>query len=380
MSSPLPPSGRASGPGLRPVEEWDSVGRRDVYGMAMDDFSDLGLDDSDIDYDEYEMSAGDRVRAIGGRVLIRVGWGLLAAALAFGGAGIVAAMSKEPTSTNRPELTYAADKELSTRLDAAIRGLALLNDDVQSLGDQTRKALSSLAQVNQIGLQTAWDAGSNDINAIDTRSASLSRQLNCSAWDAAMKAELLKTYSAPTIDRYDQVCQAVASVVPLHDDWQALVAGTQTAMKVATDINDHDQAAGKALDLANAGDYQGALDSLAVGSASIADANAIATNMARIADVSTLQEWLKRTKDVDDALANLWRAMIVSKGRLTTPVQAAIKNVNAAKELLPEDGGAVMSVALHEMAGGLVTDGISIETAKGNLAGALAALVGQPSE
>jgi hypothetical protein len=59
-------------------------------------------------------------------------------------------------------------------------------------------------------------------------------------------------------------------------------------------------------------------------------------------------------------------------------VTAALKNVNAAKELLP-NSNTVMTVALHEMAGGLTSDGISIETAKGNLASALAALVKVPA-
>ena len=54
---------------------------------------------------------------------------------------------------------------------------------------------------------------------------------------------------------------------------------------------------------------------------------------------------------MDDALALLWQTMIDSKGLVTAQVTAALKNVNAAKELLP-DSNAVMSVALHEMAGG----------------------------
>jgi hypothetical protein len=375
MSNQLPPTGSAPGPRLRPVEEWDSVGRRDPDGNPMDSYDDFGYGDSDVDYDEYELSAGDRVRAFGGRVLIRLGWCVLAASLALGGAGIIGSMSHAPTSANRPELTYDADNALSVRLDAAVRGLALLNDDVQSLGDQTRKALSSLAQVNQVGLKAAWDAGSNDVNSIISRSAALSTQLSCKTWSTDVAAQLLKTYSPAMINRYDEVCRAVASVAPLSADWTALVDGTKTAMQVALDINAHDQVAGDALQLATKGQYPEALTQLQQAAASISDANSIATNMSKIADVSTLQDWLRRTKDVDDALGLLWQTMIDSKGVVTAKVTAALKNVNAAKDLLP-DSNAVMTIALHEMAGGLTTNGISIETAKGTLASALAGLVG----
>ena len=341
----------------------------------VDTYADFGYGDLDFGYDDDELSAADRVRAIGGQVLIRIGWGLLAAALAFGSAGIVAAMSHAPTSTNRPELTYQADRQLSDRLDAAVRDLALLNDDVQSLGDQTRKGLSSLSQVNEVGLKAAWDAGSDNVNSIEARAQRLSDQLSCKSWDASMAADLLKTHSPAGIERYDQVCKAVASVSPLRSDWEALVDGTRTAIRVADDINNHDQVAATALQLGTQGKYSDALAQLKTAAASISDANSIAQEMSKFSDVSTLQTWLKRTKDMDDALAVLWQGMIDSGGKVTADITAALKNVNAAKALLP-DSTEVMSVSLHEMASGLTADGISIEEAKGNLANALAALTG----
>jgi tetratricopeptide (TPR) repeat protein len=373
MTSQQPPTGYQPRPGLRPIEEWDAVGQRGPDGQPLDTYEDFSYDLSD-DYYDYELTLGDRIRAIGGRVFVRVGWCLLAGAVAMGGAGIVASMSRQPTAESRPELTYQADSELSVRLDAAVRDLALLNDDVQSLGEQTRKALSSLAQVNQVGLQAAWDAGSNDVNSIQARASALRKRLSCDSWDLGLRAKLLESYSPAMIDRYDEVCRAIASVDPLPDDWTSLVAGTRRSMRVATDITDHDQIAGIALQYAGRGDFEAALAELSKAADSIADASAIAADMAKIADVSTLQEWLSRTRAVDDALELLWQAMIDSKGEVTIQVTAALKDVNAAKELLP-DSNAVMTVALHEMAGGLTSDGIAIEEAKGNLASALAALV-----
>jgi hypothetical protein len=67
--------------------------------------------------------------------------------------------------------------------------------------------------------------------------------------------------------------------------------------------------------------------------------------------------------------------MIDSKGRVTTQVTAALKSVNDAKALLPTDNSA-LQVSLFEMANRLTADGISIETARGQLATAVNALTG----
>jgi hypothetical protein len=151
--------------------------------------------------------------------------------------------------------------------------------------------------------------------------------------------------------------------------------GSKVAMQVADDINAHDQTAADGLKLATEGRYPEALAKLDEASASLADAQRIATNLAVISDVSTLIEWLSRTKGMDDALRLLWQTMIDSKGRITAQVTAALKAVTAAKALLPDNNG-VLQVVLYEMAGSLTSDGISIETAKGKLGSALADLTG----
>jgi hypothetical protein len=375
MSQNQPPPGGPTGPRLRPVEEWDSFLHGDTAGGEQ-----IGLDDEfDYDLEEDAFSTGDRMRAWGGHFLVRLGWLALAAALAFGSAGIVAATSHAPSQGHRRELTYGADRELSATLDGAVRDLALLSDDVQSLGEQTRKAISSLAQVNKVGLSAAWDAGSNDLNAIETRAARLDASLGCATWDAARRAELLKTNSPDLIARYDQVCVALGSVAPLHDDWQSLVAESKTAMQVATDINDHDQIAAEALRLATSGQYAAALARIDDARVPVNDAGSIATDLAKLGDVSTLQDWLQRTTNMDNALAVLWGAMVESKGEVTAKVTAALKNVNDATALLPDDNS-VMQIVLHELAGGLTSDGIAIETAKGQLGTALSNLVQTQTE
>lgn len=308
-------------------------------------------------------------------MFVRVAWLGLAAMLALGSAGIVAATGHSPASGNRPELTYGADQALSDRLDAAIRKLALLNDDVIVLGEMARNVLANLSQVNQVGLSAAYQVGDRAVADIDSGAAALSAQLECKPWTSARDAELAETHSPSMIDRYHQVCLAIDSVAPLAEDWASMENGSKVAMQVADDINAHDRAAADALQFATQGRYPDALAQLDEASASLADAQRIATNLAAISDVSTLNEWLSRTKRMDAALGLLWQTMIESKGRVTVQVTAALKAVSDAKALLPDNNG-VLQVVLYELSGNLTFDGISIETAKGKLGAALTDLTG----
>jgi hypothetical protein len=363
-TSNLPPR-PASGWSLRPIEESDLA----PYGSSFD----LDAEDLDLEYENYELGWGDRIRAGVGRVLMRVGWLALAAGLAFGSAGIVAATSHLPSTGTRPELTWAADNLLSAKLDSAVRDLARLKDDVDSLGEMARNTLTSLAQINRTDLQTAQDGGWNAVNSIDAGAAALTAKLECDAWDATLQTELIKTYSPIMVDRYHQVCLAIDSVAPLHADWQAMVDGSATAMRVVDDIETHDSTAAAALQLATQGRYQDALNQLVRATDMLDDAGQVANTLTNVADVSTLTTWLSRTNAFDDALRLLWQTMIDSKGKVTAKVTTALRGVNDAKALLPTNND-VLQVVLYETAGNLTSSGISIETARGKLGTALTAL------
>ncbi len=93
-------------------------------------------------------------------------------------------------------------------------------------------------------------------------------------------------------------------------------------------------------------------------------------------DVSTLTEWLTRTKTFDDALGLLWQTMIDSNGRVTIQVTAALKAESDARSPPAQTTTRVLQVVLYELAGDLTSDGLSIEAAKGQLATALSDLTG----
>jgi hypothetical protein len=203
----------------------------------------------------------------------------------------------------------------------------------------------------------------------------LSSKLGCSPWTDTRAADMARTYSQGMIDRFVEVCQAIASVAPIHDDWAGLVASGRVAMQVNSDINTHDQIAADALQLATAGRYTEAVAKINQATSSIDDADQIATLLSKVTDVSTLQTWLTRTKNMDDALRLLWTTVIASNGRVTAQVKAALKNVADVKALLPDDNS-VLSVVLYELGLEMTADGISIETAKGQLSATLSDLVG----
>jgi hypothetical protein len=239
--------------------------------------------------------------------------------------------------------------------------------------------LKGLTQINQVGLQAAWDEGWNNANAIDAAAADLNSRLQCRQWDTSSRPDLIKIYSPALVDRYFEVCQAIAAVAPLHDNWQTMFDRSRIAILVVNDIEDWDAGAKDARNSAAQGNYADALAKLRTASASIADASTTATLLAVTTDVSTLTKWLTRMAGVDDALALLWQMMIDSHGVVTAQVTAALRAVNEANALLPQttDGFAsTLQVAMYEMAGNLVSETSDINQANGVLANALADLNG----
>jgi hypothetical protein len=353
--------------GLRPID------RRSLDGLEPAG-GDLD-DDSDHQEEERALGRGDRIRGRIGDQLVRLGWLLLAAGLAFGSAGVVTATQPTPTSGHRQELTWAADEELTAKLDTAVRDMVLVNGDVDLLGQMSRKTLSSLVQIDNVALTEAWDSGSGAVSSIYARAGDLDTRLTCDPWDAARQVELSKTYSPALIDRYHRICLALTSVGPLRDDWAALVAGSRTAIQVALDINSHDRIGAEALQLGTQGRYPEALTKLSGATDAIADATSIAVDLAKVTDVSTLQDWLTRTTEFDVSLQILWQSLIDSNGRITPQVTAALRGMNDAKALLPDDN-AVLQVVMDELAGNLIPHGISIETSRGAFAAAIGDLVG----
>src|SRR5260221_14304427 len=70
-------------------------------------------------------------------------WGIIAAALALGGAGLVAQLSHPPGGPSRAELTYAADQALGAEIDQAALELQSIEKKVETLASDARSALEA---------------------------------------------------------------------------------------------------------------------------------------------------------------------------------------------------------------------------------------------
>jgi hypothetical protein len=316
---------------------------------------------------------------IGARTWPRAAWLGLAVILALGSAGVVAAMSPSDPQY-REELTYGADHELQGRLDRSAIELAALNGQVTGLGDQARRLLSRLTLIDKTGLEATYSDGAAALAEIDRLSAGLSQDMECRPWTASRTEQLVRTYSAHLVDEWQQLCQSLESVIPLRDDWTEMVAGSQTAIGVSDAISAHDSLATEALQLATQGRYPDALSKIEDAARALNGTRELAAAMGRLGrDISTLTEWLSRIDEMDRALQTLWREMILSDGRITAQVTAALRAVTQAQALLP-GSDTVLSVVVYELAGDLLGQGISIEKAKGQLGAALAALTPPPAD
>lgn len=367
MTTPESPPRPESGSRLRPVEEAD----------VTDTGSLLALDGDDL-----ELRAGDRFRALVGRGLLRLGWLALAAGLAFGSAGIVAASQHSPSTGTRSELTWAGDQDLSARLSAALGDLVRLRGDVDDLFAQARNTLKGLTQMNRDLLRSAWDDGANDLSSMEARASDLNRRLGCDAWEASPRETLTQKYSPAMFDRFDAVCGAIGSVASLRDHWEAMFDGSRTAITVVDDIERWDQIAQDARNSAAQGHYQDALAKLRGAVAAVSDATRIADNLAVVTDVSTLTTWLQRIKQMDDALALLW-SIADSKAPVDSQVAAALRAVYDANALLPQSSEqfqSALQVVMYEVASYLLSEASEINRVDGALVNALADLSGATVE
>jgi len=89
--------------------------------------------------------------------------------------------------------------------------------------------------------------------------------------------------------------------------------------------------------------------------------------LARTAEVTTLDEWLRRNERYDLALRTLYEALIASDGRVNDEVRAAFSEETAARADLPPDTRGLVLIIAEAGRGGLNNAVIDIETLRGRL-------------
>ena len=300
--------------------------------------------------------------------LVAILWLLIAAVIAIGGAGLVAATKNEPGTASRAELTAAGDAAASPGLDRAESGLQGLTADVQHLGELGRDGLGALVDSNFGNLDQTVADGQALAASIEDRSAAIRADLTQLPGTGPNEA---LTWSPETRRRRDVALAALDATQGLEGGWIKLAAGATTASKLTTLLTDHDTIAGQAATSGRAAKYSAALATLATAEAKLDEAKALRDILSNTIDVTTLTQWIDRNAEYDAALKRLYRATVAAKGRLTDELKAAAIGERRAHDLLPANTSGLVIILAEIARGGLNQAVIGIEQARAQLQAAV---------
>ena len=306
----------------------------------------------------------------GRRVGATAVWLLLVLAIALGAAGLVTATPSVGLAAARPELTGLADAAAMRRLDVAEADLAILAEQVDSLGTDARGALSALVGGLPDTVDAAVASGDTLIVGIGAQAALVEADLDAAPWVGGPAADL---HVSPAVQaRYARLRSGLDAVMDLDDSWASLTQGAVTATKVSTSLAEHDRLVGLAAERGRAARYKDAVAVLAKASDQLAISKALRTRLAATVDVSVLDQWLERNTSYDKALRGLYVALNKVGGRVTPAVREAIAAEKAARQRLPPDSRGLILIIAEIGRGGMNGAVIAIEEAKATLTDALA--------
>jgi hypothetical protein len=301
-------------------------------------------------------------------------WLALAAIIAIGGAGLVTALSNQPGTPSRAELTADGDRAADVGLDAAAADLTDLTADVDRLGELGRGALTALVDSEFTTLQGAIADGQTLARSIEDRSAVIRTDLLAIPGTGPNEAIL---WSPETRRRRDLALAAVNATGGLEGAWVTLAAGSTTATTLGILLTDHDMIAGQAAAQGRSAKYAAALKTLATAQAKLDQAKKLRDALSNtIVDVSTLTQWIDRNDEYDKALAHLYRATMAARGRITPDLKQAAIDERRAHDLLPANTSGLVIILAEIGRGGLNQAVIGIEQTRAKLQAAVDELAG----
>jgi hypothetical protein len=310
------------------------------------------------------------------RALLSILWLLIAAVIAIGGAGLVAATSNTPGTAARAELTASGDAAAAPGLDRAETEIQGLTQDVQRLGELGRDGLGDLVDSKFTELDQTVADGQALAADIEARSAAIRTELTQLPGTGPDEA---LNWSPETLRRRDVALAALDATQGLEGAWIKLAAGATVANKLTSLLIDHDTIAGKAAASGRAGKYSDALKTLATAQTRLDAAKGLRDTLANTIDVSTLSQWIDRNAEYDAALKHLYEATIAAKGKLTDDLKNAAIAERQAHDLLPANTSGLVIILAEIGRGGLNQAVIGIEQARARLQAAVDDLSAAPS-
>jgi hypothetical protein len=295
-------------------------------------------------------------------------WVVLAALIAFGGAGLVAAMDHTPGSPSRVELTWSGDGAVAPALDAATGRLQVLSDETDRMATFARQALALVVAGDLQKLNETIAQGTLQLDRVEQASDALGASLDAVP-DTGPDGALL--VSDELRGRYDELAKTRNLTQGLRADWAAFTGRALDAAQLTGLLARHDQETAAAAKQGAAGHYAQALKLLAKPDATLKDASALRDRLASTTDVSTLTRWIDLNAAYDKALRTLYTAITKSKGRVTSAVRKAFDGEAAARANLPGDTRGLVVIMAEIAQGGLNQAVISIEQARGSITQAI---------
>jgi hypothetical protein len=298
------------------------------------------------------------------RVALAIVWLLVAAVIAVGGAGLVAATANQPGTPARAELTRDGDVAAQGALDSAQAGLTTLAADVDRLGELGRGALTALVSSDFAALDSAVTDGEVLARSIDSRAAALREQLLLVPGSGP--GEPL-TWSSETRTRRDLALAAVSATGGLEATWARLATGATVANRLTLLLTQHDTTTGQAAAQGREREYAEGLRTIQTATELLEQAKVLRDALANTVDVSTLTQWIERNLEYDAALARLFQATIDANGAITDEQKAAAVAERRAHSLLPSNTSGLVIILAEIGRGGLNQAVIGIEETRAKL-------------
>ena len=302
---------------------------------------------------------------------MRALWLAVVIVFALGAAGLITAMSHAPGTDTREELTWRADQAIKPELEAAVAELDRISTDFEALGREGRVALAALTSGDAAGLDEAMDDGQLIVDRIAGAVAGVRGRLTTLPGFGPVQA---RYFGPETIELWNHIHAALDTTNGLGATWLSLRTGGADGVELMRLLEQHDELVGSAAKVGSEGDFAEAVHQLDLAAPVMGDLRALEAQLAKRVDVSLLTELLDRTARLDDSLRALYTLMVLTEGEQTAEVEAALADVDAAREALPQDTRA-LSVILSEIGrGGPQQAVITIEEARGKLLDAIGAL------
>jgi len=303
-----------------------------------------------------------------GSVGAGLAWTLLAAAVALGAAGLDGTLLHPPGGPSRAELTYAGDRALGARLDAATKTLTNISDNVDSMATAAKAALAAISSADATALQSNLERGNGAAVLISSATLDLRQSLAGLPGD---DPDAVVQFSNATLVRRAEILAAMDAALTLAESWSTVTSKSLYAARVTSLLQVHDQTILDATTLGTQADYADAVAKIETAKITLADIGSLRNELAAAGEVTVLDEWIAVHQRYDDALETLYKAIRVARGRNTLAVQAAKRGELNARQQLPADNRAIVVIVAQIAQAGLNQAVLAINDAQGRIERAL---------